>query len=523
MKKFLKRLIILLIGVIVVIGMIKLIGDFILEEKQIAKNVSGRISNADFIKSFTYASPKRISEEETYPVFYEQDLQLKMYSDNILGKTQIQIKNEEGESVYKLEGKDLLIEEKIHLDSGMYKMYIQTGIWGYAKLGFNRTTPDDRYLEVQYKKDSDLDHLTDEREIKEGTNLNNADTDGDGLSDYYEICKYKTNPLNKDSDGDGMVDSDWNERREFTYTIQAVVDLRPPFNEEHMNDFYQDARKIEVLEDDVTCFEFILYPEAEVMVNPKQYIPIESEYTKPTYTKNYSKEIVDDMKKVTYKATTDFQATKEIIQYFYKNTEYVSIDKDLGYATDMPLLFNIYRDKERNIKENFADTSTYSIEEIKERNVFANSMYHYKVHGACGSTAVLKGAMLRAAGLEEKTIFTIPLIFSYDTDHTLIKVKEPYNRGGQNIPSENTTDMRDHYFHEVKIGDQWLRADDMIQLSHKQTLLSDSSGKTPIYVKILELQDPTDYEFGKYWNENTWNQKRAYKYRLVIEQEAKYN
>jgi hypothetical protein len=33
-----------------------------------------------------------------------------------------------------------------------------------------------------------------------------GDTDGDGISDYYEINMYKTNPNNKDTDGDGLED-----------------------------------------------------------------------------------------------------------------------------------------------------------------------------------------------------------------------------------------------------------------------------------------------------------------------------
>jgi hypothetical protein len=55
--------------------------------------------------------------------------------------------------------------------------------------------------------DTDNDGLTDEDEIKFGTNPELADTDGDGLSDQEEV-KYKTNPLDNDSDGDGYLDGD---------------------------------------------------------------------------------------------------------------------------------------------------------------------------------------------------------------------------------------------------------------------------------------------------------------------------
>lgn len=51
-------------------------------------------------------------------------------------------------------------------------------------------------------RDTDKDGLTDEEEMKLGTNPNIADTDGDALSDYYEVRVLKTNPLNRNTDGD---------------------------------------------------------------------------------------------------------------------------------------------------------------------------------------------------------------------------------------------------------------------------------------------------------------------------------
>lgn len=482
------------------------------------------MKDMSYDKDFRYAIPIIFKEVEKLTLGYEQELKLKICTDNLLGKTKIRIENEYGEEVFSVTEQDIKKEYKILLSKGEYKVYIETGEWGYLRIGFKCPTLDNLYLQTEHMEDSDYDGLPDDIEIKEGTNPNKKDTDGDGIDDYYEVCKYNTNPLKIDSDGDGVSDIDWNERREYTYTIQAIVDLRPPFDEKHMNDFYQDARIIDVLGDDVSRFEVIIYPRAEIMINPKEYKPIQNEYTKPTYTKNYAKEITTDMKEIVKESKTDVQAVKEIIRYFYENTDYVKIDQDLGYGSDMPLLFNIYRDKQGNvIEEGLASTSTFSIDEIKEKNVFADSMYRYKVHGACGSTSVLKGAMLRSAGIEEKTIFTIPLNFTYDTDGTIIRVKEPYTQGAKNIQSKDSVSISDHYFHEVKVGNQWVRADNMIQVSHEQTLLADKSKETPIYVKILEFNDPTDYHFFKYWNVKTWNKKRAYKYISVIEQEPKHD
>lgn len=56
--------------------------------------------------------------------------------------------------------------------------------------------------------DNDNDGIINSEEKKLGTNINSADTDLDGLSDYVEINETKTDPLKKDSDGDGIDDGD---------------------------------------------------------------------------------------------------------------------------------------------------------------------------------------------------------------------------------------------------------------------------------------------------------------------------
>lgn len=56
--------------------------------------------------------------------------------------------------------------------------------------------------------DNDNDGLTNEKEKELGTNPNLADSDRDGISDYYEINVTKTDPLKADTDGDGINDGD---------------------------------------------------------------------------------------------------------------------------------------------------------------------------------------------------------------------------------------------------------------------------------------------------------------------------
>lgn len=59
-----------------------------------------------------------------------------------------------------------------------------------------------------YDNDYDGDGIPNDLELEYGTDPYNADTDGDGLSDFDEINNFGTNPLIPDTDGDGLNDGD---------------------------------------------------------------------------------------------------------------------------------------------------------------------------------------------------------------------------------------------------------------------------------------------------------------------------
>lgn len=63
--------------------------------------------------------------------------------------------------------------------------------------------PEEEYTE---DGDEDKDGITNGEEETLGTNVNDADTDCDGLTDYYEVNVSKTDPLKADTDGDGIND-----------------------------------------------------------------------------------------------------------------------------------------------------------------------------------------------------------------------------------------------------------------------------------------------------------------------------
>lgn len=71
---------------------------------------------------------------------------------------------------------------------------------------FGGTYPSALLLPVSSDYDADADGLDEAAEVALGTDPNNPDTDGDGLSDGDEVNIHGTNPLNPDTDGDGYSD-----------------------------------------------------------------------------------------------------------------------------------------------------------------------------------------------------------------------------------------------------------------------------------------------------------------------------
>src|SRR5262249_37535967 len=85
------------------------------------------------------------------------------------------------------------------------------------------------------------------------------DEDGDGLSDFQEVHKYGTDPTKKDSAGMGLTDGDRTQRREFAYSVRAVMRIMPPYTLAALHDDYQDARLIKQTKEYAEV-EFVVYP-----------------------------------------------------------------------------------------------------------------------------------------------------------------------------------------------------------------------------------------------------------------------
>lgn len=366
--------------------------------------------------------------------------------------------------------------------------------------------------------DSDADGLPDPLEQAARTNPQHSDSDGDGLSDYDEIRKYRTDPLAADSDGDGLGDFEWHERREYAYTIQAIVNLRPPFELDEMQDFYQDVRLITELDDNVTQLEVILYPEAREIINPASFAPQNTPYTAPTFTKNYGRAMQTELDELVQGSATDLEATLRVIRTLVHETQTVRPYEDLGYSSSLPLNFEMYLTPTGDLlRTSHGEISHMSREEIETAVLFADSMFANQTRGACSSTSTLRGAMLRAAGLEEKIIVTIPLLYFYEEDGTEVQVKAEYWDDQYAAMTGSGATVANHFFNMVKIGNRWIRVDHTI---YNGTTIANTNAP---FIKILEQNEILENDFTRYWNYDSWREKRPYQYVSIIEQEPTHN
>jgi hypothetical protein len=298
-----------------------------------------------------------------------------------------------------------------------------------------------------------------------------SDSGGDGLSDFQKVHKYFIDPHKKSAAGKHGSDSDWEERREFTYSVRAVIRIMPPYNLAAINDDYQDVR-VRSQTKDYAEIEVVSYPlntngEA-ITANPnwrKDYAGMK-EYLQPGVTTNWDDGLRKDLLAALAKdgidvdKLTDKEVVEKVARWILGRCSYkpmfctMFVDFPGGKkATVLPGVEQAFQREKGDGK--------WTTEEQLAHEVFGKEMFYHRTRGSCTSSAVLLTTVLRALGIPTRMITAIPIADANDPEQiALVEKGIRHHQVRVNILNGLRRAGRgfaNHTYNEVFVGNRWRR------------------------------------------------------------------
>jgi hypothetical protein len=296
------------------------------------------------------------------------------------------------------------------------------------------------------------------------------DRDGDGLSDFQETHKYFTDPTRRDSDGDGKPDGDWDERREYAYTVRSVLRVLLPVNERAIaNDDYQDARVL-ARTDRFVDLEVIHYPlntvAAGITANRswKEDYGSMHEDLRAGLTTNWDdamrRQLLRDLAAdgIHVDRLTDRQVVERASAWLLKRVKsgrYFNIFH-VHFPAGKP---EVYPGQEGSVGDR--GDPRWTLQEQWDHELFGRQMYQNRACGTCTSTAVLTTTVLRALGVPTRMVLCTPLVDASGGDNldlvrnglTHHAVRATVVSSLERLKNSNAS----HTFCEVFVGGRWRR------------------------------------------------------------------
>jgi hypothetical protein len=297
-----------------------------------------------------------------------------------------------------------------------------------------------------------------------------VDSDGDGLPDFQEIHKYFTDPHNADTDGDGIPDGDWEERREYAYTVRTIVHVLPPVTPDVLQDDYQDARVLERTPGYVEL-EVVHYPlntVAEgIAADPawREHDRALSSWTEAGPTANWDASMQREL--LSALAADGIDAAKLDDRALVERASRWllararSVDGFTTFCSWFPdKKPAVYPGLEEAVARGTADKSL-SVEQQWQRELLARGMYENKVRGTCTSSAIYLDGCLRALGIPTRIVLAIPCVDPSD-EREIEMVKRGITHAGVRRKVLGAIEGQkgawvSHTFDEVWVGGRWRR------------------------------------------------------------------
>jgi len=338
------------------------------------------------------------------------------------------------------------------------------------------------------------------------------DSDGDGLSDFQEIHKYLTDPAQADSDGDGVPDGDWDERREYTYSVRTVLRYMPPFDEDGLNDDFQDARVLaqtgKYIEVEVIHYPLATgYDSIPENRNWRRDYAGMTEFLAPGVTTNWDDAMQRDLLAalkadgIDVETLSDKQVVEQVSSWLMKRSR--SLDKAfttyyVHFPQGKPEVYPGLEDAFRREFERDSANYDWTIAQHFDHEVLGRGMFYNKTHGSCTSTAVYLTTVLRAVGIPTRMVLVTPAVDASDREQILrVKKALTHNRVRETMLAglrRSSHGFTNHTLNEVYVGGRWRRLD-CTQLD-RPTFGVDRFG---LQTHLCTFNDLSDVSFAPTW------------------------
>jgi len=297
-----------------------------------------------------------------------------------------------------------------------------------------------------------------------------ADSDGDGLSDFHERHKHGTDPRAADSDGDGVPDGDWLERREYAYTVRAVVQVMKPVTLDELRDDFQDVRLLDETAEHVEL-EVVLYPlnDVDAAIGSddgwRDPDPALEPWLAPGPTSDWTPELRRRLLRelgadgVDVGRLGDREVVERASDWLLRHAEHH--DGFTSFVTSFDERGEPYVDETlRRYAEDRAREAGLPLAELWEREVSAAGMFEHGVRGSCTSSAIYLSGCLRAIGVPTRTVLCIPLVDANDPRERELLEGLQHHRVraiAMDAAAAGVGMWTSHTFNEVWVDGRWRR------------------------------------------------------------------
>jgi len=293
------------------------------------------------------------------------------------------------------------------------------------------------------------------------------DSDGDGLSDFAEVHKYRTDPAKADSDGDGVPDGDWRERREYQYTVRTIVQVMRPVTIDYLCDDHQDARVLDET-DDYVELEVIHYPFTTVAgsipadANWRGTAAGMTEWTRPGPTADWTPAMRDALVAalaadgIDVAQLDDRTLVERVSRWLCRRTR--PNDSFLAFATAFDAAGKPFVPAELAAA---LPSDPAEMAQQWQHDISARGMFEQRRRGSCSSTSIYLNGCLRALGIPTRTVLCIPVVDANDArQRTLLARGITHHALHASVTAAIAKQIgawSSHSFNEVFVGGRWRR------------------------------------------------------------------